>query len=198
MILPALSEIPTMQAHPSENTKHKAVMLLNYLATNSKAKIRYYALDMIFHVDSNAAYLVVPNAKSRIAGYYYLSDLPSKKHNKLNGAVLVECRYLKLVVASAAEAETGGVFHNCQNIIYLQRLLHMLKHNQVATPVIKTDNSTAASFINERIKQKRSKKSGYEIPLDSESAESEENKCLLGYEGKNNYADYSKIHDIKE
>ena len=141
-----------MQAHSTENTKQKGELLLNYLATNSKAKIQYYASYMILHVDSNAAYLVAPNAKSRITGYYYLSDLPSKKHNKINGAVLVECRYLKHVVASAAEAETGGLFHNCQNITFLRRLSHILKHKQVATPV-KTDNNTAASFVNEMIKQ---------------------------------------------
>ena len=155
-ILPALNEISSSQAHPTENTKKKAVMLLDYLATNPTAKLRYVASDMILHVDSDAAYLIAPNAKSRIAGYYHLSDLPTKKHNKINGAIMVECRYLKHVVASAAEAETGGLFHNCQNAIYIRHLLEILGHKQVPTPM-KTDNSTAAAFVKEMIRQKRSK-----------------------------------------
>ena len=110
-ILPALSELATTQANPTENTKKKAIMLLDYMATYPNAKIRFHASDMILHVDSDAAYLVAPNAKSRIAGYYYLGDRPEKQTNKINGAILVECRYLKHVVASAAEAETGGLFH---------------------------------------------------------------------------------------
>ena len=45
-------------------------MLLDYLATFPNAKVQYKASDMILNVDSDAAYLVVPHAKSRIAGYY--------------------------------------------------------------------------------------------------------------------------------
>ena len=68
---------------------------------------------MTLHIDSDAAYLVLPSAKSRIAGYFYLSNHP-KFHipTKLNAPVIVECKTLRHVVASAAEAETGGVFHN--------------------------------------------------------------------------------------
>ena len=191
-ILPALSEISTLQAHPTQNTKKKANMLLDYLATNPKAKIRYKASDMILHVDSDAAYLVAPNAKSRIAGYYYLSDLPSKKHNKLNGAILVECKYLKHVVASAAEAETGGLFINCQNAIYLRRLLHILGHEQGKTP-IKTDNSTAASFVKEMIKQKRSKSwdMRYHWIRDQQK---QQNINVYWDKGSNNNADYFTKH----
>ena len=131
-------------------------MLLDYLATNPAAKIRYHASDMMLYVDSNAANLVAPNSKIMVTGCYYLGNRPEKKGNTINGAILVECRYLKHVVASAAEAETGGLFHNCQNAIYIRRLLEILNHTQIPTP-IKTDNSTAASFVREMIKQKRSK-----------------------------------------
>ena len=71
---------------------------------------------MILHVDSDAAYLVQPNARSRYAGYYYLGSQNST-NNTLNGAVLVICRTIRNVVASAAEAETGGLFGNGQEII---------------------------------------------------------------------------------
>ena len=191
-ILPALSEISAMQAHPTEATREKATMLLDYLATHPNATIRYNASDMILHVESDAAYLVAPNAKSRIAGYYYLGNLPEKQSKQINGAILVECRYLQHVVASAAEAETGGLFHNCQNTIYLRRLLNILNHKQVPTPV-KTDNSTAASFVKEMIKQKRSKSwdMRYHWIRDQQS---QKNINVYWDKGQNNIADYFIEH----
>ena len=185
-----MSEIASLQAHPTEKTKEKADMLLDYLSANPDGKIRYHASDMMLHVDSDAAYLVAPNAKSRIAGYYYLGN--EKKNNRLNGAILVECRYLKHVVASAAEAETGGLFHNCQNAIYIRRLLEVLNHKQIPTPV-KTDNSTAASFVQEMIKQKRSKSwdMRYHWIRDQQTL-----KTIKVYwdKGLNNHADYFTKH----
>jgi len=49
---------------------------MDYMATYPKSTVRYYASDMILHVDSKAVYLVAQGAKSRITGYYYLSDYP--------------------------------------------------------------------------------------------------------------------------
>jgi hypothetical protein len=83
--------------------------------------IRYFASDMILHDDSNAAYLVLPNAKSHITGQFYLSTtpppLPLKPSPPSNSPILTECRTFCNVVASAAEAETDGLFHNAQTCI---------------------------------------------------------------------------------
>ena len=43
---------------------------MDYLSTYPNA-FRYYDSDKILHVDSDAAYLVAPKARSRIAGFYY-------------------------------------------------------------------------------------------------------------------------------
>ena len=75
---------------------------------------------MILHVDSDAAYLVAPKARSRVAGFFYCGDkymTNTTPCSKLNGPVHIECKTLKHVVASAAEAEIGGLFHNCQKAI---------------------------------------------------------------------------------
>mmetsp|Transcript_28285 Transcript_28285/g.32953 ORF Transcript_28285/g.32953 Transcript_28285/m.32953 type:complete len:127 (-) Transcript_28285:506-886(-) len=115
-MLPALNEIGTTQAKPTENSMKAVKQLLDYAATYPNPKIRFYASDMILYADSDAAYLVLPNAKSRIAGYFYLSNkqppFPHKPNPPLNGAVWVECCTLPLTVAAAAEAETGGLFVN--------------------------------------------------------------------------------------
>ena len=59
-------------------------------------------------------------------------------------------------MASAAEAEVAGIFHNAQTTILIRRILRALNHPQPPTP-IKTDNSTANGFIHNNIHQKRSK-----------------------------------------
>ena len=69
---------------------------------------------MILHFDSDASYLSKPEACSRVGGYHCLSDHPDKTSEpKINGPILVEYNILKAVMASASEAETGGLFHNC-------------------------------------------------------------------------------------
>ena len=156
-ILPALNEISGSQSQPTAYTQEETQQLMDYLHTHPNAFVRYYASDMILHVDSDAAYLVLPKARSRIAGYYYLSSHPNiTKHAKLNGAILVECKTLRHVVSSAAEAEVAGVYYNATQAIVIRRALEALGHLQPPTP-IKTDNSTATGFVYDNIHQKRSK-----------------------------------------
>ena len=129
-IITALNEIASMQARPTKNTNDKITMLLNYLNTNPNAKICFYSSDMILYVDSDAAYLVADKAKSRIAGYYNCSNKTSNKlspNPPLNGPVHIECKLLRHVVTSAAEAETAGLFVNCQKIIEIQHMLKVLE-----------------------------------------------------------------------
>ena len=111
---------------------------------------------MILHIDSDAAYLVKPKAHSRVAGFFYLDNIKPRHLARLNGAILIECKTLRHVVASAAEAETGGIFHNTQMGIPIRYILIALGHPQPPTP-LKTDNSTANGFIHDNINLKKSK-----------------------------------------
>ena len=130
------------------------------MATHQNAVLRYHASDMILHVDSDAEYLVLPKARSRIAGHYYLSnDATYTKTITPNGPILTECCSLKHVVASAAEAETSALFHNAQNAIPLQHLLTAMGHPQPPTP-IKTDNQVANAFVHTKACNLRSRKYG--------------------------------------
>jgi hypothetical protein len=127
----------------------------------SIAILRYFASDiMVLHIDSDAVYLVLTNARSRYAGHYFLSDRPppppAKPTPKPNGAILTICKTIRGVMGSAAEAETGGVYGNTQEAIACRNSLLALGHPQPATP-LKTDNSTAYSFVHANITQRRSK-----------------------------------------
>ena len=110
---------------------------------------------MILNVDSDAAYLVLPEAKSRIAGFFQLNS-KNRQHDFINGAILIECKTLRHVVASSAEAETARIFHNAQVAIPIRYMLNQLGHQQSPTP-LQTDNETSLNFIKNNIRQKRSK-----------------------------------------
>ena len=71
----------------------KCKRLLDYIATFPNVFIRYYKSDMVLTIDSDAAYLVQPGARSRIAGYFQLNS-DNKDTNFINGPILVECKTL--------------------------------------------------------------------------------------------------------
>ena len=111
------------------------------------------ASDMILRVDSDAAYLVAPEARSRAGGYHYLSN---KEGTVFNGPVLALAKVIKNVMASAAEAELGALYLNGQEAVALRDTLGAMGYPQPPTPM-KTGNSTANGIINNTMKQKRSK-----------------------------------------
>jgi hypothetical protein len=98
---------------------------------------------MLLHVDMDAAYLVLPKAKGQFAGHYTLTDqppaAPTRPNPTPNGPIHTECRTLRSVVSSAAEAECGGLYHNSQNAVPIQDTLITIGHPQPPIP-IKTDN----------------------------------------------------------
>jgi hypothetical protein len=129
--------------------------MLDYLATHPDATIPYHASDMVLHIHSDASYLSVFNARSRLGGLFFLGN-KSPKQDTLNGSILNVAAVIKNVVASAAESEVGACFHNAQSGAPLRVTLTEMGHTQPPTP-LQTDNSTAYGIANETIKQKRSK-----------------------------------------
>jgi hypothetical protein len=129
--------------------------MLDYLATHPDATIRYHASDMVLHIHSNASYLSVSNAQSRLGGMFFLGN-KSPKQETLNRSILNVSAVIKNVVASAAESEVGACFHNAQSGAPLRVTLTEIGHTQPPTP-LRTDNSTAYGIVNKTIKQKRSK-----------------------------------------
>jgi hypothetical protein len=164
-MLTAIGTLASQQAHGTAATLQALTHLLNYCATHPDARVRFTASDMVLHVESDASYLTAAKARSRAAGYLYLSsqpDDPSKPPTPdsppppPNGAVEVFCQILREVVSSAAEAELAALFHNGKAACPLRLCLEELGHPQPPTPVV-TDNSTAAGIANDTVKQKRSK-----------------------------------------
>ena len=76
LMLPALNKISYTQAKPTEYTREECQQIMDYAATYPNVYVRYHASDIILSIDSDTVYLVLPQAKSRIAGYFQLNDNP--------------------------------------------------------------------------------------------------------------------------
>ena len=159
-MLVALNAIAAEQSTATADTAEACSMLLDYAATYPNTSIRYHASGMRLLVESDASYLSIKNARSRAGGYFTLGDpgppnLPPRK-SAPNGVLHAECKTLRNVMSSAAEAELGALFHNGQTAEPIRTCLEEMGHPQPCTP-IKTDNSTAAGIVNSSIRQKKSK-----------------------------------------
>jgi hypothetical protein len=154
-VLMPLNDITTEQTKVTGKFRAATNQLLDYLATHPDATIRYHASDMILHIRSNASYLSVSNARSRLRGLFFLGN-KSPEQDTLNGSILNVASVIKNVVASTAESEVGACFHNAQSGAPLRVTLTELGHIQPPTP-LRTDNSTSFGILNETIKHKRSK-----------------------------------------
>jgi hypothetical protein len=195
-ILPALNEISNSQAKPTTITAKACDHLMDYLATHPDAVIRFYASGMVLCIVSDAAYLVLPDARSRAAGLFFLSDhsTTTPPQTPTNGAVHVLCKTIRGVPASAAEAETVGLFMNAQEAIPMITALEEMGHPQPLTGTpLETDNSTATGILQAQVRMKRSKAFDMRYHwLKDRIARKQFN--LYWAPGKTNRADYFSKH----
>ena len=91
--------------------------MLDYLATNLNAQVRFYPSNMMLNVHSDASYLSEKDAKSRAAGHFFLDWEPGDDRPiRLNGLILTLCTILKFFAASAAKAELGAMFLSARSL----------------------------------------------------------------------------------
>jgi hypothetical protein len=74
--------------------------MLDYLATHPDTTIRYHASDMVLYIHSDASYLSVSNARSRLGGLFFLGN-KFPEQDTLNVSILNVAAVIKNVVASA-------------------------------------------------------------------------------------------------
>jgi hypothetical protein len=98
-----LNDIAKEQTKATEKTQAATNQLLDYLETGPDATIRYHASDMILHIHSDASYLSVSNACSRLENLFLCGD-KSPQEDNLNGSILNVVSVIQNVVASAAES----------------------------------------------------------------------------------------------
>jgi hypothetical protein len=158
-LLVALGTLAPAQAEGTKATANACKQLLNYYAHHPDAVVRFRASDICLHIDSDVSYLSEPKARSRVGGIFYLSNqkpTPNTPSAPLNGAIHIVSHILRNVMASAAEAEFGGLFYNGQEACPIRQALLDMGHPQPATPM-KSNNSTAYGIANDTVKQRKSK-----------------------------------------
>jgi hypothetical protein len=115
-VLMALSANAVEQTKATVKSMGKCIQLLDYLAINSEAKVRYYASNMVMNIHSDASYLSETGVGSRACKHFFMEWMPkSGEPIKINGAFYVNATILKFVVVSVVEAKLGALFHNCQD-----------------------------------------------------------------------------------
>eukprot|EP00804_Cyclotella_cryptica_P007704 CCRYP_001322-RA/>CCRYP_001322-RA protein AED:0.33 eAED:0.33 QI:0/0/0/1/0/0/2/0/410 len=192
-ILLSLSVIASEQAHLTQLTYKCCHQLLDYCASHPDAVVRFKASGMVLNIHSDASYLSESNARSRIAGHFFLGSVPiDKTPIKLNGAIYVLCGILKFVVASATEAELGALFLNCTEGKILQLVLQELGHAQRRTPT-HCDNETASGIANDTVKKQRSCSTEMHFFWVTDQV-NRRNFQIMWHPGQENLADYFTKH----
>jgi hypothetical protein len=79
IVLMPLNDMETEQTKTTEKTQAATNHLLDYLATRPDATIIHHAHEMILHSHSDASYISVSNARSRLGGLFFCGKNPGKK-----------------------------------------------------------------------------------------------------------------------
>jgi predicted protein tyrosine phosphatase len=94
-VLMKLNDIATEQTKATEKTQAATNQLLDYLATHPDATIWNHASDMILHIHSDASYISVSNARSRLGGLFLCGDKYPHQYN-INGSILNVASVIKM------------------------------------------------------------------------------------------------------
>ena len=121
---------------------------MDYASSNPDTEIFYCSSDMILQRNSDAAYLVAPEARSRAAGYHFLGSLD---HQQFNGTIHFLAQIIKNVMASAMEAEIASIYLNAQLIVKRRQTLINMGHPQ-PPKLICTNNKTACGILDGTMK----------------------------------------------
>ena len=162
-ILPSLGSISTsLNTSTWKELSSRVKWLLDYIATHPEPKIEYQASNMHLWVHTDASYLNESKARSRGAGYFFLSNKPNLPIRPddppppTNGPIDVNCKVIDAVMSSAQESETGMGFINAKSAIEKRLTLEFLGHKQGPTP-IQFDNKAAVGILTDQMTQRRSK-----------------------------------------
>jgi len=129
-ILPGLNEISNQQAKPTENTVRECRQLIDYSYTHPKAVMCFNSSGMILSLVLDAAYLVLPDARSRCATLYTLTDIATSDPPTIKSIGHALVKTICGVPASVSEAETIGIFMGAQEAVPMLNTLVELGHPQ--------------------------------------------------------------------
>ena len=108
-MLLVINEISSQQTNPTSMIENTCKMIMDYAATHPSPEIRYHAIDIRLRVDSDVAYFILHQARSRGVRYFYLRSNPTSSNITLSpqdkSSILTEYVTLKNVMFSIAETK---------------------------------------------------------------------------------------------
>ena len=111
--------------------------------------ICFHTSDTLLTINSDASYLVLPQVRIKLAGYFCLTTSSSID----NGAVWIECKSIRHMVSYTAEAETHSIFHNAWHSVSLRSILIGTGHLQPPA-TSNTHNKVAEGYKNNDVQLK--------------------------------------------
>ena len=193
--LKALNSLAARQSKATQNTVKNTKQFLDCIATHPISTIRFYPSDMMLQIHSDASFMNEQKARSTAGGHYFLGNKPDDNQPLfLNGAVYTLCAILKHVAASAAEAELGALFLNCQEGKMLRLTLTEMGHPQPPTPA-HADNATAVGIANNTVKKQRSRAMDMRCFWVADKVEQGQFR-ILWCSGQENLGDYVSKHHL--
>jgi hypothetical protein len=154
LMLPAVNDMGSRQATPTQEVKEMGVRLLQYSRAFPNNEVVFRKSKMHFIMQCDASYLSKSKGRSVAGGIGYFGD--ADKPTIENGMVYAMSSIIDVVVASAGEAEYGSAFKNAQQAVNMRNIATAMGHKQPATPLL-CDNEFAIGLATDTIKQKRSK-----------------------------------------
>jgi hypothetical protein len=134
----------TVYIAATKGTQAALEYFLNYCATHPEAEIIYRASDMILTIDSDAAYQVAEKSRSRASGYHYLGNSDGKLFNR---AIFILAKIICNAISS--RSRMWRTIYECKrSSTNANSSIEELNHPQLATPPIRTDNSTTVQQYN--------------------------------------------------
>ena len=154
-LVTAVCDLASEQARPSAQLLVKVDRLLSYATSYPNNELIFHASDMNYKMTSDASYLSRALAQSVLGGHGHFG-MNDPASTFVNGSIYNVSKVLDVIVASAAEAETGALFKNLQNGSWTRLICKAMGHPQTQTEVI-CDNQCAVGIANDTCKLKRSK-----------------------------------------
>lgn len=154
-LLTALSKLASQQTAPTRRTMENLDRMLQYIAWHSGPSQTIRASEMILMGAADASYLSEARSRSRAGGILWLGDASGE----VNAPISCISSIMPHVMASAAEAEYGGLYTLATAAAWARTILTALGHPQPlhpGTPLF-VDNDCARAVANRNAKQRRSK-----------------------------------------
>ena len=157
---------------------------------------------MKLSIHSDASYLSVAKSRSRASGVHFLTEGPPKPENPeyfvptTNGILLVVCKTMHNIMASAAKAEYGTIFINSKTAAHIRITLSEMGWPQGPTAIL-VDNFTAVGITTKEFRQKKSKAMDMRFYWINDRIEQGQ-FCVFWRPGPENLGDYhSKHHPLE-